>query len=57
VVAGRRFKRRVMVSSSVTGRRHRIVMALGLMLLAPTIGEYLLGNIPVAAPDSPRVGP
>jgi hypothetical protein len=31
-----------------TPRRHRIAMALGLMLLAPTIGEYLLGNIPLS---------
>ncbi len=32
----------------VTLRRHRIAMALGLMLLAPTVGEYLLGNIPIS---------
>ncbi len=32
----------------VTTRRHRIALAIGLMLLAPTVGEYLLGNIPIS---------
>ncbi len=29
-------------------RRHRLLLAFGLLLLAPTIGEYLLGNIPIS---------
>ena len=28
--------------------RHRLLLAFGLLLLAPTIGEYLLGNIPIS---------
>ena len=28
--------------------RHRLVMSVGLLLLAPTVGEFLLGNIPVS---------
>src|SRR6195952_1098429 len=31
-----------------THGRHRIAMALGLVLLAPTVGEFLLGNIPIS---------
>jgi hypothetical protein len=31
-----------------TARRHPIAMASGLLLLAPTVGEYLLGNIPIS---------
>src|ERR1700710_22196 len=29
-------------------RRHRLLLAFGLLLLAPTVGEYLLGNIPIS---------
>ena len=29
-------------------RRHRLLLAFGLALLAPTIGEFLLGNIPIS---------
>ncbi len=32
----------------VTPRRRRITLALGLVLLAPTVGEFLLGNIPIS---------
>jgi hypothetical protein len=32
----------------VTRGRRRIVLALGLVLLAPTVGEFLLGNIPIS---------
>jgi hypothetical protein len=31
-----------------TRGRRRIAMALGLVLLAPTVGEFLLGNIPIS---------
>jgi hypothetical protein len=31
-----------------TPGRHRIAMAVGLVLLAPTVGEFLLGNIPIS---------
>jgi hypothetical protein len=30
------------------GGRHRIAMAFGLVLLAPTVGEFLLGNVPIS---------
>ena len=29
-------------------KRHRIVLALGLVFLAPTVGEFLLGNVPIS---------
>ena len=31
-----------------TRGRRRIAMALGLLLLAPTVGEFLLGNVPIS---------
>jgi hypothetical protein len=34
--------------SATEPRRHRLLMAFGLLLLAPTVGEYLLGNIPIS---------
>jgi len=32
----------------ITIPRHRLAMAIGLVVLAPTVGEFLLGNVPIS---------